>query len=474
MKNIPSILLLILFSCFAPSIQMKALISMIDQQEKYFKENIIPSFEDKERAAIEVLHYDTIENIDGELDKYKGQVGLVKVPFGKAPSLVRKGSMLHLESFLTKEEMKEFHSTYLLTSLGRIDDRQYYIPRKFETRLMVYLKSKVVEALSVWKKESKNIHNDLLKYNNFGLPIDYHLEEDPSEWDYYDVFVVGWIWAHTPYGGKIEPKIAHRGKRYSGTSHRIIDRTFQCMGDSAVVISMQGDPVYDAFHWEAVYAAAGIYNKKMWEQEWSGSGVWKGFSEGEVFLSFMTQLDCFFIRGTGQDGLDGYLHNPDDMGVATMPSGCSFELDKKGRVVREGRKSITTGGWWWGIPKDTPDPRASYKLARHITSIENQVQACSRFGMIPVRRDVLSDMKMLFGGEWISSIYDVSFKQLMHNKVTIIPGHMRFDEISTIYLNAWFDIVVTKNWSIDKKIPDRNYIKKIIAEKYLPLVKRFE
>lgn len=458
--------LFLIYSC-APSIQMKALIRMIDQQEKYFKENIISSFEKEEKANIEVLHYENIDSIDGEMEKNKGQLGLVKVPFEKSWSLVRKDKILHLESFLTEDEMKEFHSTYMLTSLGGMGDKQYFIPRKFETRLMVYLKSKVMDALAVWRKHSRDIHKELVKYNTLGLPAKYLLEEDPNEWDYFDVFVVGWIWAHTSYNGKIGPKVAHRGKRYSGTWHRVVDRVFQCRGDSAAVVSMQGDAVVDAFHWEAVYAAAGIYNNKMWVDNWGGSSVWKGFSEGEVFLSFMTQLDCFFIHGTGHEGLEGYLKNPDDMGVATMPTGCSFELNNLGRASREGRKAITTGGWWWGIPKDTPDPKVSYKLARHITSMENQVQGCSRFGMIPVRKDVLSDMKMLFGGEWISSVYDISFKQLMHNKFTIVPSHARFDEIGNIYLEAWFDIVVNKNWSVDKAVPDRTYIEKLIADKYV-------
>ena len=82
------IMLFIFISCLEPSIKMKALIRMIDQQEKYFKENIIPSFEKEEKAEIQVVHYDNVDVIDGEIDKYKGQVGLVKVPFEKAPSLV--------------------------------------------------------------------------------------------------------------------------------------------------------------------------------------------------------------------------------------------------------------------------------------------------------------------------------------------------------------------------------------------------
>ncbi len=459
-----------LFQDCADPVKMKVLIRMIDQQEKYFNEKIVSSFVKKEKVIIDVIHYNSVDSIDNELGKFKAKVGLVKVPFDKIWSLVRKDKMLPLESFLTKEELKEFNDTYIITSLGKTNNKQYYIPRKFETRLMVYLKSKINEALGVWREHLQSINTDLKKYNTMGLPATYILEDDPNQWDYFDIFVLGWIWSHTPYNGKIGPKVAHRGKYYSGTSHRVIDRAFQCNGTNKEVNSLSGNAVIDAFHWEAVYAAAGIYNSKMWTQNWSGTGVWKGFSENEVFLSFMTQLDCFFIHGTGYKGLDGYLKNTEDMGVATMPAGCSIELTKNGDIKRQGSKAITTGGWWWGIPKDTPSPRVSYNLARYITNIENQIQGCSRFGMIPVRKDILSDMQMLFGGDWISRIYNVSFKQLMYNKYTIVPNHPRFNEIRNIYLDAWFDIVVNKNWSKDKIIPKREYIKQVLNKKYIPLV----
>jgi ABC-type glycerol-3-phosphate transport system substrate-binding protein len=443
---------------------------MIDQQGQFFKEKIVAGFVDKNNSDIEVITYNNVDSIDFELDKFVNEIGLVKVPFEKSWSLVRKDYIMPLDSFLNEDELNEFNKTFILTSLGNSKNKQYFIPRKFETRLMVYLQSKVVDAVSIWRKYRNEIQEDLKKFNGTGLPATYILESDPNEWNYFDIFVVGWIWAHTPYNGRISARIAHRGKKYSGTSHRVIDRVFQCNGDSADVINLQGDAVIDAFHWEAVYAASGIYNEKMWKESWSGSGVWKGFQDGEVFLSFMTQLDCFFIHGTGHKGLKGYLTNPDDFGVATMPMGCSVELSSTGKIKRVGRKAITTGGWWWGIPKTTPDPHLSYKFARHIISMENQVQGCSRFGMIPVRKDVLIDMQMLFGGEWISEIYNVSFKQLMYNKTTIVPSHPRFNEIGHIYLDAWFDIVVGKNWSDNKSIPDRIFIQRYINEKYVPKI----
>ncbi|MBD3391823.1 MAG: extracellular solute-binding protein [Chitinivibrionales bacterium] len=466
------IALLMLSSCVLiqarSKVEMKVLIRMLDAQEAFFKAEVIEGFESKPRSEIEVVHYASVDSIPLELEKHTSDAGLVKVPFDKAWSLVDQGHIKPLNDFLTEEQMKEFGSTYLLTSLGMRGGKQYYVPRKFETRVMVYLKSRVKEACAVWRMHHDAVSAELKKYNGYGLPATYMLEDDPNAWDFFDVFVAGWVWAHTQYGGTQNGRVAHRGKRYSGTALRVIDRAFSCGADSAAIIDMHGDAVRDAFLWEAAYAASGIYNPRMWKQEWSGSGVWEGFKDGDVFLSFMTQLDCFFIHGTGRDGLEGFLKDPDDMGVAVMPAGCSLDIDKTGKVAREGSHAITTGGWWWGIPVHTPDALVSYKVARHITSTENQVQGCSRFGMIPVRKDILSDMSMLFGGGWITEVYDVSFKQLMANKKTVLPSHPKFDKIRDVYLDAWFDIVVNRNWAAGKSggTPDAGHIESVLSGTY--------
>ena len=461
------ILALLLLHCM-PKTNMTALISMMDGQEKYFANSVVPDFAKQEKISIKIEHYN-IDSAAEFIDK-TADAGIIKVPFGKSRALVESKKILPLESFLTPKQITEYEDVYLLTTLAQSDGKHYYVPRKFETRIMVYRKSRVADAIALWRNKKNLISEELKLYNGYGLPSNYILEDDPNEWDYYDIFVVGWIWAHTMYNGTTAPKIAHRGKAYSGTSQRVIDRVFQCNGDSADVVSLSGEPVADAFHWEALYASAGVYNSRMWSEKWSGSGVWRGFKSNDVFLSFMTQLDCFFIHGTGQDGLDGFLENPKDMGVAVMPKGCSVELGENGIPLRQGSRAITTGGWWWGIPSSTKNPQISYKLVQHITNLDNQIQGCSRFGMIPVRKDVLSDMNMLFGGDWISEIYSVSFRQLMLNEFTTLPAHPKFSEISMVYLDAWFDIVVDKNWAENGKLPDFNYINTLLKKKYATAV----
>lgn len=455
-----------------PVENLRVLIKMMDTQEKYFHEEVVSHFPLPDEQHIEILRYTHVDSLESVLQHYPGKISLIKVPFDKSWSLVRNGKIKPLHTFLTHEEIKEFNDTYLFTFLGRQHNVQYFIPRKYETRIMVYRKSKVKHAASLWQTFRDTISHCVKRCNGFGLPVSYMLEDNPNLWDYYDILVVGWIWARMEYNGKTGPRIAHRGKRYSGTSQRIIDRVFQCNGDSAAVVSMQGDAVLDAFHWEAVYAAAGIYNPRMWEEAWSGADVWQGFADDEVFLSFMTQLDCFSIHGTGRDGLEGFLKDADDMGVATMPAGCSFELSPQGEVMRKGRKSITTGGWWWAIPSDAPDPRRSYEIARYITSKQNQVQGCGRFGMLPVRKDVRAELDSLFTADWMKAIFDISYEQLIYNKSTVVPRHHRFDDIAREYLDAWYYIVVARNWSEKKDMPNRVYLQKVIDIKYAPQVRR--
>lgn len=446
---------------------------MLKAQEDYFSKETMAGFDRDTHAKTRVVHYENIADIESELTRHAGKAAIVKIPFEKSRALIRKNFLKPLDSFLTPDELKEFRANYLLTSLGTYADKQYLIPRKFETRIMVYCKSKVADAISRWPTYKDAINADLKKVNGYGLPSTYVLENDPNKWDFFDVYVVGWIWAHTPYDGTTVPRIGHRGKRYSGTSLRIIDRVFQCGGDSTQVLTMNGNAVTDAFMWEAVYASS-VYNKRMWEEAWSGTEIWKAFKEGEVFLAFMTQIDCFFIHGTGTDGLDGYMNNPDDMGVATMPAGCSVILDPSGSVLREGGRSVTTGGWWWGIPATTPDPRLSWNMAKYITGTKSQIQDCSRFGMIPVRKDILGDMSMMFGGGWITEIYETSFRQLMSNKYTVIPGNTHFDEIGDVYLDAWYDIVVHRNWAdakgTDAGAPQWQHVRDVLATTYVPRV----
>ena len=447
---------------------MTALVHMTPDQERYFKDEVVPPFEKRNHAKIDVIHYETVDSLGDYLQRYAGRVGLVKVPFEASPALMQRGIFKRLDAIVSAGELAGFTENYLLTNLGASGGKPCLIPRMFETRIMVYCKSKVTAALANWRQYKSEIETELKKYNGSGLPSSYSLGEDPGTWNFYDLFVVGWVWSHTLYKEKMGGRIGFCCSREAGTWVGFVDRIFQLGGDSAAVVTMSGDAVVDAMHWEAVYAASGVYNARMWEKGWGGADLWQAFADGEVFLSFVTQQECFFLHGTGRDHLTGFLKNPDDLGVALMPQGCSVELAASGSPARTGSRSVATGGWWWGIPESSPDPALSYRFVLHITSAASQIQECTRFGMVPVRKDVLGDISMLFGGSWIARVYEVSFLQLMRNGATTLPAHPRIGTIGNLYIDIWYDIVAGKNWSSDKILPDRAFIRNRIATVYRP------
>jgi len=463
----PLLLALLFASCAAPR-EGAILISMIPAQEKDFRETLIPPFEKKNHCKVRVVSYSDSGDAEKAIRKYSGKALLVKTPFERIQGLVRSGLMMSVDSAAGAKTLKEIHDKYFLLQLATFDGKLYYFPRKFECRIMMYLKSRVAEAVANWEKKRAPISEALKRHNGLGLPANYALEADPNQWDFYDVFVVGWAWAHADSSGKLTPKIGHRAKRYSGTAQRIVDRVYELGGDRSNVVKMSGECLVDAFEWEAVYAQENIYNPRMLKEGWSGGDVWTAFKSNDVYLAFMTQLDGFFIHGTYSKELPGYLENPDDLGFAVMPKGVSMQLNADGTYRREGTHAVSTGGWWWGIPKDSPYPDLSVKLAEWILANDNQVDGCTKFGMIPVRKDILGDIGLLFGRNWLSEIYEVSLKQVVYNQYRTVPVMNDYSLLEAIYLDAWFDMVAGSNWTGDGDIVSRDYIKSRLNSIYRP------
>ncbi|MGD9201108.1 MAG: ABC transporter substrate-binding protein, partial [Chitinispirillia bacterium] len=444
---------LFLSYCSAKKRKMTILIHMTDAQKEFFIKEVVKNFEKENDLKIDVISAPNIDEIEKILLTHPDKISLVKIPFIHSWSLVRKNLIVPLNDFLGNYDLGFFYNDYILTWFGQKDKIQYFLPRKYETRIMVFRKSKVIEAYNSFGKYKDSINSILKQINGYGLPYNYKFDRNPLHWDYYDIFVLGFIWSQLKINGMVMPRVAHRGKKYSGTSLRVIDRIYQCSGDSTAFLGMDGPSVVDAFEWEALYTYANIYNKKMWEEEWSGKNIWEGFASDDVFLSFLTQIDCVYLIGTGKDGIEGYIKDKSDIGMTLMPTGCSVQLDMNGNVLRKGKKSITTGGWWWAIPKSCPDLKLTYRFYGFITSRSVQLEECSRFGMIPVRRDILKNKYIISDNGWISKIFRVSYKQIQINDKNMLPSHINMNRIADIYLNALFDIVVNRNWSSMNSIP---------------------
>lgn len=429
------------------------LIRMMPAQQRFFRKGVVRRFEKLKNCRINIATFNNQWDIERilklEAGKRSPEIALVKTPFEMTRVLVSKGQMMKLTNVVdeatVEQDMAEYHP--LAAGLGYVDGNPYYLPRKLETRILFYRKSKVADAVARFDAHRERISTDLVERNGYGLPVGYVLESDPAEWDFYDLYVVGSIWANEEYNGVKIGRLAHRGARYGGTSLFLMDRALQLGGTDDDILRLTADKTAEMFLWENILVGAGTYNPGMWQDPWKGSNIYNGIKDGKVFLAYLQQIDCFLVHGWDEDpGMPTYLPEADDMGLCVVPRAVSFGLDSAGVPLHEGSRAISTGGWWWGIPKTCPNPGLAYEFARYITSKDVQAKECSKFGMLPVRKDILNNLPQVFDEGWVGEIFKVSAEQIRtqldEDKLVTVPLTKEYAQIGQNYVEAWYSLCV--------------------------------
>ena len=432
--------------------ELTILVKMMPAQQRYFVDQIIPEFEKFNNVKINVATFNSAAEISRklELDSKKAQpeISLVKTPFEMTETLVEKGLIQPLAKVTSKDQVSmdiaAFHP--LAASMGMVNDLFYYFPRKLETRVLFYLKSKVADALAKYDGYKIEIDEHLKAENGYGLPIDYVLEEDPDNWNFYDLYVVGYIWSHEEYNGKTVGRIAHRGAKYEGTSLFLVDRAYQFGDTPENILKMDGNGVENTYLWEKAMVQDGLYATGMWQDPWKGADIWTNVQSGNVFLAYFQQIDFFNVHGwEGDVSMPSYLQDPSDMGIAIIPQAVSFEIEEDGTPVSVGSRNITTGGWWWGIPEAAPKSELAYKFAKFLTSKEVHMKEVAQFGMIPVRKDLLNNFSSVFSEGWVGEIFEKSIKQismqLLDTNLITVPRTKNYTATSENYIDAWYTLV---------------------------------
>jgi ABC-type glycerol-3-phosphate transport system substrate-binding protein len=429
--------------------EITVLLRMMPSQERFFREEVLAAFEKQHECKVTIARFENEWDIDRilklESSKKTPAIGLVKTPFEMTRVLVTKGHLLDLITIADSPQvlfdLAEYHP--LATQLGSFDGKPYYIPRKLETRMLFYRKSMVADAAAKFPNHRDRINRELKLQNGYGLPAGYALEPDPSEWDFYDLYVAGAIWAAEEYNGIKMPRLAHRGARYAGTSLFLVDRSLQLGATKDDILRLTADRSVETFLWERVLVRNNLYNPGMWQDPWKGANIYNAIKDGKAFIAYLQQIDAFLVHGWPDDpSMPTYMPSVEDLGLTTVPKAVSFELDAKGQPVFEGTRSISTGGWWWGVPKTSPDPKLSYALARYIASREVQARECSRFGMLPVRKDILNNLPQVFDQGWVGDIFKTAIEQVRLNENTTVPLVAAYAEMSQNIIDAWYALGV--------------------------------
>jgi maltose-binding protein MalE len=466
---------------------MTILIRMMAPQESWFIKNIIKEFEEENNCKVIIKRfeedYELCETLKTENENKKSSnVSLVKTPLHLTLLLYKEGLVKPYEDILrdlkfSKSEidswLKNIEEEYnpVALKMSRFSSitgkKLYFLPRKLETRIMIYRKSKVAKAVKEWYKFQSKIEKILENENGFGLPKNYRLEPNVNEWNFYDLFVVGYYWANTEYDGDKTARIAHRSKNYSGTVIGLIDRALQLGVIKEDIFDMYrfSDAIIDMIHWEAIFRKYNLYCQGMWQEDgWSGSDIYNGIKEEKIYLTWMHQLDCVLICDSEKLGIIGDIPVKNDIGVSIMSQGVSFELVNNGFPKRVGSRKAHTFGWFWGIPKNSPEQELALKLVTHITGYECHLKECRNFYLIPIRQDVSETLRADLKAGWQSEVYNKSLEQLILNGDHLVPRFKTLAEYEKFldqYSDAFEHIVLKQRYSptrSDYKI-DRKFIR---------------
>lgn len=456
---------IVLIGC-SPLKKLTVLVDMEPDQRQYFKNTMLFGYEKKTAIKVNVFDYKNADSLEEYLKKYSGRVNLVEIPLEKSDVLARKGFFKPLDSFLTSEELRFFNDNFLLGSFGMVSNRPTLIPRSFETPVLVFNKSKVADALKIWVDNKEVIAQSLKTYNGFGLPAGYKLEDDPSRWDMYDIAVVGLLWKKGADGGS---RIAHVSKKNSDLLSFIEGGVYRCGGDSLAVLGCRGDALIDFLHWESLLSLTGVYNQKMWDKGWGADDLMNAFVNGEIYCMILSLGDCFKLRGTGHAERRGMLKNPDDMGLALLPQGGSVELDNSGNIKRRGGRGVATKSTWWAIPYNASSAIMSYRLAKYLSDTLQHAAEVSRFGRIPVRKEIVDTLGVLIKDPWAKKGLEVSLEQIVHNAEYNVSERLYSQMYINLYIDIWYGMIVAQDWAQQNgATPERGYIKNVIEQRYQP------
>lgn len=445
--------------CAAPA-RIKVAMDMRPGQEALYQARILKPFEKKHKCIVEIAPAPDPAKLPDMLAA-GDTIDLVSAPLAMTRALAGRDLIVPLDGIASPKELGDLRKEYFLTDLGSIGGRACFLPRYLETPVLVYLKSKVAEAAQYWEIRRDEINRALARHNGRGLPRGYALEKDPSQWDWYDLFVAGWYWSAKEVEGQKRGRIALGPPGAPDAPQGLMDACYLSGAGADGVLAMNEEGVADMFQWHAVLAREGILNPVLLKGRWTEAQVREGFRSGELYLTAATQAEAFQIHGTGSPELPGYLPDPEDMGVALMPKGNSLRLDAGGDPLREGRRSVATRSYWWGVTRRARDPRLAFELAHYLANTENQVQESSALGMIPARQDLLGELGLMFGGGWTAEVFQTASQQLVENRLTTAPLLGEFPEVARNYRDAWEDICLpgpgqkTRYEDVRKALDDR-------------------
>lgn len=346
-----------------------------------------------------------LESFDEYSDLFKVldtmQVDLASVPLATARELAQQDLIVPVGR-VAGERLGSIRSRFSGAALGvasletRVGSNLGFLPDYLEVHVLAYRVSKVELARQRWAGFREDIEAALRQLNERGLPADYDLEANPEQWDEFDIFVLGWTWAHTDEGAPPGPRMSLRSASYWPSVEGFLEHVVLQGQDQAVWIRSQ--PMLDTLTWLALHREYGLERQEVWEtapdSRANGTTIANDLSSGEVYLARVNQFRASEIQDRIRERPPGFAI--EDIAFAPQAAGASVELSDEGLPVRHGRHDGLVNAWLWAIPSRAANRQVSLEVALELTDVPAQAHFASRNCWIPTNTAV--DVESESGG----------------------------------------------------------------------------
>lgn len=324
---------------------------------------------------------------------------------------------------------------------GKVGGKQYFLPRMAVIDVAVYRVSKVRDAVLHWSVLRPQIDAALRAVNGHGLPAGFELGLTPSAWTTYDLFVMGYYWAHRSYGGQpARPRIAHRTGDEIDGQRDIVSAVYRLGATDATIDHFDSRASLDFFQWEALAHASSIYDPGMYEADpFDDEAVIAGLESGELYFAPIDSMEAFNLHGGAHAAAVAHVDDPSDLEFTSMPRGASLELDANSHPARTRPSFSFREDWVWALPAATHTPTVAYKLVQFLWRPEIHARECEALGTLPLHPSVVTERVSRFRLDWMSHIFEAGLEQARQGEAA--PSALIDKGLGSVYAQLWTKIV---------------------------------
>jgi hypothetical protein len=422
------------------------LVRMDELEEGWFRARL-EEFAKKRRVRLTTRSYADAAQLErvlrAETLERKSRILLLQSPHAMLSALAEEDLVRPLEDVRNPRSVRVLLGAMaeVAAGPGNARGRAHYVPATISTPLLFHSRRQVADAVNHWGDDRGRIDQALRAHNGGGLPTGYRLEPDPEDWDTYDIAVLAAYWATRPHEGLTVPRVAHAAGG-EAAAQDLATRAYSHGARAEEMLELDGVALRDALIWESVFFERGWYHPSMATERWTPREILNAAAQGQVFLGWLDSADLFRLHGTGAQGLEGFLREPADLAVSRVPRGVSLELER-GQVARAGDPHAAVAGTWWAIPRSAPDAALAYDLLEHVSGREFQLAWAQTFGRLPARRDLLSQIDVVFEADWQFAIARAAKKQAL-DYGRALPQAARWRRSEEALVTGWREACVER------------------------------